>query len=141
MAEPEVVIPPLSADTTPAADVEMDGAEEGENGESTEHGEGDVEPSGLENIEPDILGRVTFLEYASNQRIMRLAHPRELTFLASYLKSPIIELQVGSGDENTILYAHQGLLIQSPFFQEAIAQFSEDAPVCCTALHAHCDTH
>lgn len=58
MSEPEVVINDASADATPAADVEMEGAEEtGENGEEQ------AEPSGLEDIEPEIPERVTFLEY------------------------------------------------------------------------------
>lgn len=47
----------------------------------------------------------------------------------SYLKSPIVELVVGGGDEATTLYAHQGLLIQSRFFEEAVSKFSDDASV------------
>ncbi|KAK3369463.1 hypothetical protein B0T24DRAFT_361141 [Lasiosphaeria ovina] len=47
--------------------------------------------------------------------------PRE-TFL-QYLTSPIITLLVGSGDNETILTAHQGLLAQSPFFSGACAEF------------------
>lgn len=64
MAEPEVVIADPSADTTPAADVEMGGAEEGtDNGASADNGEAeDVEPSGLEDIEPEFPERITFLE-------------------------------------------------------------------------------
>lgn len=45
------------------------------------------------------------------------------------MKSPIIELLIGSKDDQTLLTAHQALLIQSPFFAEALAQFSEDATV------------
>ncbi|KAF2774398.1 hypothetical protein EJ03DRAFT_263038 [Teratosphaeria nubilosa] len=71
-----------------------------------EAGNGD-EPTGLEDIEPNIPERATFLDY---------------------LRSPIIELVVGQGDEETALYAHQALLVQSPFFQEAVAQMSGAAP-------------
>lgn len=45
----------------------------------------------------------------------------------SYLRSPIVELVVGSAENTSTLYAHQGVLISSPFFQEACAQFSENA--------------
>ena len=47
----------------------------------------------------------------------------------SYLKSPIIELLVGQGEEQTLLTAHQALLVKSPFFAEAVAQFSDAATV------------
>ena len=47
----------------------------------------------------------------------------------SYLKSPIIELLVGQGEEQTLLTAHQALLTKSPFFADAVAQFSKEATV------------
>ncbi|GAB7355908.1 hypothetical protein MBLNU459_g6552t1 [Dothideomycetes sp. NU459] len=106
MADPEVVIAEASADGTPA-DIEMSGAENGageENGAGA--GVGEDEPSGLGDIEPEIAARVTFLDY---------------------LKSPIVELVLGEGDAQIALYAHQGLLVQSPFLAEACAQFSDDA--------------
>ncbi|RYP34756.1 hypothetical protein DL767_004093 [Monosporascus sp. MG133] len=52
------------------------------------------------------------------------ADPRP-TFV-SYLTSPVVTLIVGSGDNETILTAHQGLLVQSPFFAEACAAFTND---------------
>ncbi|KAK0630963.1 hypothetical protein B0T17DRAFT_487465 [Bombardia bombarda] len=52
------------------------------------------------------------------------ASPR-VTFLR-YLTSPIVTLLVGSGDTETILTAHQGLLVQSPFFADACAEFADD---------------
>ena len=45
----------------------------------------------------------------------------------SYLRSPIVELAIGSGDAATTLSAHQGLLTQSPFFADACSQFSDSA--------------
>ena len=44
----------------------------------------------------------------------------------SYLKSPIIELLVGQGEEQTLLTAHQALLIKSPFFADTVATLSDE---------------
>ncbi|ODH14457.1 hypothetical protein ACO22_06581 [Paracoccidioides brasiliensis] len=52
---------------------------------------------------------------------------KESTFI-EYLKSPIVELIVGRGDEQTSLTAHQAILTTSPYFRDAVAQFSEDGP-------------
>ncbi|KAB5515492.1 hypothetical protein GE09DRAFT_1159781 [Coniochaeta sp. 2T2.1] len=52
------------------------------------------------------------------------AAPR-VTFI-QYLTSPVVTLLVGSGDNETILTAHQSLLTQSPFFAEACAEFAND---------------
>jgi hypothetical protein len=38
-----------------------------------------------------------------------------------------VELVVGHGDSSSVLYAHQGLLVSSPFFAEACAQFTDGA--------------
>jgi hypothetical protein len=46
-----------------------------------------------------------------------------------YLKSPIVTLLVGSGEYATILTAHQALLVQSPYFAEACATFTDDGSV------------
>ena len=43
----------------------------------------------------------------------------------SYLRSPIVELVIGSGAEATTLSAHQGLLVASPYLANACEQFSE----------------
>ena len=42
----------------------------------------------------------------------------------SYLRSPVVELIVGSGPDRTLLTAHQALLVQSPFLAAAIAETS-----------------
>lgn len=57
MAEPEVVI----AEGDPAGDEEMG---EADVEEGTENAPEDGEPTGLEDIEPTIPERTTFLEYA-----------------------------------------------------------------------------
>lgn len=94
MADPEteVVIP--EEDTVADEEVEMGEAEDG------------TAPGGLEDIEPSVPTRTTFLDY---------------------LRSPIIELVVGAGDHTNTLNAHQGLLVQSPFFARAVEQFSGNA--------------
>jgi len=56
------------------------------------------------------------------------ARPARITYV-DYLRSPIIELNIGQGDEQTILTAHQALLVQSPFFAEACAQFGPSTSV------------
>lgn len=66
MAEPEVVIA-SQPESTPAADVEMseDAADSGAAAAAAgagENGEGQAEPSGLEDIEPEVPERITFLE-------------------------------------------------------------------------------
>lgn len=43
--------------------------------------------------------------------------------------SPIVELVVGQGENETILTAHQNLLRESPFLAESIASFNEINPV------------
>ncbi|KAL2182305.1 hypothetical protein L209DRAFT_106678 [Thermothelomyces heterothallicus CBS 203.75] len=51
--------------------------------------------------------------------------PERVTF-AQYLSTPVVTLLVGSGDNETILTAHQGLLVKSPYFAEACAEFADD---------------
>ncbi|KAI1085544.1 hypothetical protein F5B20DRAFT_518775 [Whalleya microplaca] len=48
------------------------------------------------------------------------------TTFITYLTSPVVTLLVGSGETETILTAHQGLLTQSPFFADACAAFTND---------------
>lgn len=47
----------------------------------------------------------------------------------SYLKSPIIELLVGQGNDQTLLTAHQALLTKSPFFEKQCEDFSDEDSV------------
>lgn len=114
MADVEPLVDEPMADAT-QGDVDMggDGVIEIESGATVEAGEaeGDAEGDGLpfQEDEPEIAApRITFIDY---------------------LKSPIVELLVGSGEEQTLLTAHEALLTQSPFFKDACAQFSPDATV------------
>lgn len=63
----------------------------------------------------------------------------ERTSFISYLTSPIVTLIVSSGENETILTAHQALLTLSPFFKDACAQFSDDGSVSryCPSKHSH----
>lgn len=54
--------------------------------------------------------------------------PPRISF-AQYLSSSIVTLLIGSGENETILTAHQALLVQSPFFAEARAEFADDGSV------------
>ncbi|KAK4160677.1 hypothetical protein QBC43DRAFT_219272 [Cladorrhinum sp. PSN259] len=55
------------------------------------------------------------------------AAPR-ITFL-QYLTSPMVTLLIGSGENETILTAHQQLLTQSPYFAERCAEFTDDGSI------------
>lgn len=52
----------------------------------------------------------------------------------SYLMSPIVEIIVGQGENETTLTAHQTLLLESPFLAEMVNKFSETEPVCFVVL-------
>ncbi|PQE21658.1 Btb poz protein [Rutstroemia sp. NJR-2017a WRK4] len=54
--------------------------------------------------------------------------PARVTYI-DYLKSPVIGLLVGQGDEQALLTAHQALLVRSPWFADACAKFSDDVSV------------
>lgn len=51
--------------------------------------------------------------------------PTRVTFV-DHLRSPIVELLVGEGEGQALLSAHQALLVQSPFFEDACSQFSDN---------------
>ncbi|KAM3419683.1 hypothetical protein BST61_g3016 [Cercospora zeina] len=94
------------ADTEGEVIIEDETAVDEEMGENVETVVDETAPAGLEDIEPTLPNRPTFLDY---------------------LRSPIVELVVGSPEASSTLYAHQGVLISSPFFHEACAQFSDNA--------------
>lgn len=48
--------------------------------------------------------------------------------------SPIVEIIVGQGENETTLTAHQTLLLESPFLAEMVNKFSETEPVCFVVL-------
>ncbi|TQN64461.1 hypothetical protein CSHISOI_10967 [Colletotrichum shisoi] len=101
--DPEIV---EDAPANPAAaDVEMEGAGEDDNDNANANAnEGDL----------------PFAEGGENDPV----EPR--TTFVSYLSSPVVTLLVGQGESEAIVTAHQALLVKSPFFKEACAQFSDD---------------
>jgi len=54
--------------------------------------------------------------------------PARVTFV-DYLRSPIVSLLVGQGEEQALLTAHQALLSISPWFSEECAQFDAGVSV------------
>lgn len=46
-----------------------------------------------------------------------------------YLSTPIVTLLIGTGDNEHVLTAHQGLLSQSTYFAEQCAEFTDDGSV------------
>jgi hypothetical protein len=102
--------PAASAPIAPAADMEM---AEGSAAATSTAGAGNPNSSEL-----------PFAEEGPDD-----APPARITYV-QYLSSPIVTLLVGSGEAETILTAHQGLLMQSPYFAEACAEFADDGSVC-----------
>ncbi|CEJ60833.1 hypothetical protein PMG11_09390 [Penicillium brasilianum] len=45
-----------------------------------------------------------------------------------FLTSPIVEIVVGEGDQQTVLTAHQTLLLESPFLSEFVGKFESSGP-------------
>jgi hypothetical protein len=62
--------------------------------------------------------------------------PVRVTYI-DYLRSPVIGLLVGQGDEQALLTAHQALLTSSPWFADACAKFSDEVSVSVTSCHSH----
>lgn len=75
-----------------------------------------------------VAGRSEILNEGEGQGEEAQPVPERTSFI-SYLTSPVVTLIVGSVENETILTAHQGLLVLSPFFKEACAQFSDDGSV------------
>jgi len=88
------------------ADVEMGAAEEIQEGE-------DDNPDG----EGEGAGDETVAESTSNPQ----------TVFLEYLMSPIVQIVVGSGDDETTLTAHKAILTQSPYFNDMLSPMSDDS--------------
>lgn len=100
-----------------------------------EEGDADVDMGGAEVVEVDT--GATVGEHGDEGIVdapeVEEVTPTRVTFL-DWLRSPIVQLVVGQGENSTVLTAHQALLEQSPFFKAAIDEFSDDASVCVTTL-------
>jgi hypothetical protein len=47
----------------------------------------------------------------------------KLAFCSSFLTSPIVQIVVGEGENETLMTAHQSLLIEAPFLAEFVNKF------------------
>lgn len=111
MADFETEIEQNMADEI-AADIEMVGAEANTsaavtNGTNAEHGENSL----------------SFQEDKEDEGVSTR------TAFVDHLKSPTVELLIGEDEKQTLLTAHQALLVQSPFFEDACTRFSDSAKV------------
>jgi len=92
----------------------------------------DVEMAGGEGLVVEIGSRPDLGVAAVEDDIPNLESiedaPARATYI-DYLKSPVIGLLVGQGDEQALLTAHQALLVRSPWFADACAKFSADVSV------------
>lgn len=69
------------------------------------------------------------LPYAGEETVVEAEpEPARVPFI-DYLASPIVTLIVGSGENETILTAHQALLALSPYFKDQFEGFSDDGSV------------
>ncbi|KAJ5617483.1 hypothetical protein N7537_002597 [Penicillium hordei] len=53
---------------------------------------------------------------------------RLLTTTSSFLTSPIVEIIVGQGDNETVMTAHQSLLMEAPLLAELVEKFEASGP-------------
>ncbi|OJD17965.1 hypothetical protein AJ78_01996 [Emergomyces pasteurianus Ep9510] len=106
MAEPRIEVPAESGD------VDMAGLEE--------------PPVEVASTEP--LDDGTEAGGANGEEANAPALESKETSFIEYLRSPIVELVVGRGDDQTTLTAHQAILTASPFFKNAVTQFTDDGP-------------
>lgn len=83
-----------------------------------------------EGAEDDGAAERSELPFAGEETVVEPepAEPARVPFI-DYLTSPIVTLIVGAGDKETILTAHQALLVQSPHFHELCDSFTDDGSV------------
>lgn len=67
------------------------------------------------------------LPFAGEETVVE-PEPARIPFI-DYLTSPVVTLIVGSGEQETFLTAHQGLLVQSPYFKAECDAFADDGSV------------
>ncbi|KAJ4370834.1 hypothetical protein N0V86_008527 [Didymella sp. IMI 355093] len=92
---------PTPIEGTPAADVEM-GEEV-----AADAGVGEEEETGMTELEPET---------------------PKLVLFADLMKSPIVEVVVGSGDTKAIYSAHEAVIVKSPEFAKQVESFAPGGP-------------
>jgi len=139
MADPEVRIS-IGDSGANEDDIEMQGdnadvIEVGETG--ADGGQSAREEEGMTMEEEKPASRVTFVEYVSRNDFQSALFAKLAKTNHSYLKSPIVELVIGSAENQSKLSAHQALLGRSPFLAEALTDkqvrlwFSRSFPDSC----------
>ncbi|KAL6250179.1 hypothetical protein RBB50_002480 [Rhinocladiella similis] len=93
-----------------------------------ESGEGDVEMGTAEEVQEveDDHAEGEGASYSIGEPNGDAASKTPRTAFLEYLKSPIVQLVVGSGEEETILTAHKAMLTRSPYFSDLLASMDDD---------------
>jgi len=55
--------------------------------------------------------------------------PTQLTPSLSFVTSPIVEIVVGKGDNETVMTAHKTILMEAPFLAELVNKFEGSGSV------------
>jgi hypothetical protein len=87
---------------------------------------GDVEVGTAEEVQ-DIEDDAGEGEDAGDETLASSTPANPQTIFLEYLKSPIVNLVVGTGDEETTLTAHKAILEQSPHLADQLAGLPDDA--------------
>jgi len=108
--------------------VKIQMADNEESVQIADSGEADVEMGTAEEIQegeddnPDGEG-----EGAGDETVAESTPSNPQTVFLEYLMSPIVQIVVGSGDEETTLTAHKAILTQSPYFNDMLSPMSDDS--------------
>lgn len=83
----------------------------------------------VEMAEEDGAAERSELPFAGEDTVVeQQTEPTRVPFI-DYLTSPVVTLIVGTGENETILTAHQALLTQSPYFENICNNFAGDGSV------------
>ncbi|KIX92129.1 uncharacterized protein Z520_12122 [Fonsecaea multimorphosa CBS 102226] len=98
--------------------------------QAAESGEADVEMGTMEEVQEGEDEKVEG-EEAGNDTLVANGNTSSnpQTMFLEYLKSPIVQLIVGAGDDETTLTAHKAILSKSPYFSEILSALDDDALV------------
>ncbi|KIW22789.1 uncharacterized protein PV07_11053 [Cladophialophora immunda] len=97
-----------------------------ESAQVAESGEADVNMGTMEEVQEVEDDRVRG-EEAGNETVVANSNPNPQTMFLEYLKSPIVQLIVGAGDDETTLTAHKAILQKSPYFSDILSSLKDDA--------------
>ncbi|OAP63878.1 hypothetical protein AYL99_03105 [Fonsecaea erecta] len=82
----------------------------------------------MEEIQETEVDQAEGAEEGGNDTVVANGNPSNpQTLFLEYLKSPIVQLIVGAGDDATTLTAHKAILEKSPYFSEILSVLDDDA--------------